>query len=160
MSVSYLEQGSCILCGQCHWKQEGCKRLHLSVHYSAFWGQGSERCVLSALQYWRHFNWWVLPLLWNRYQINPSQLGIHQMLNVLYTGVSTDHKFDDISSLDGNFPVESELPDVIFYYRWVLAFSGMYSLYSNVFIVFTNSELNSVSQWFSSDWSVILCSSR
>jgi len=39
------------------------------------------------------------------------------MLNVLYTGVSTDHKFDDISSLDGNFPVESELPDVIFYYR-------------------------------------------
>ncbi|XP_052460300.1 endosome/lysosome-associated apoptosis and autophagy regulator 1 isoform X1 [Carassius gibelio] len=32
-------------------------------------------------------------------------------------GVTTDFKFDDISSLDGNFPVESELPDVIFYYR-------------------------------------------
>ncbi|KAK7135854.1 hypothetical protein R3I94_014510 [Phoxinus phoxinus] len=32
-------------------------------------------------------------------------------------GVSTDHTFDDISSLDDNFPVESELPDVIFYYR-------------------------------------------
>ncbi|XP_051758344.1 endosome/lysosome-associated apoptosis and autophagy regulator 1 isoform X1 [Ctenopharyngodon idella] len=32
-------------------------------------------------------------------------------------GVTTKSKFDDISSLDGNFPVESELPDVIFYYR-------------------------------------------
>uniref|UniRef100_A0A673NDJ8 UPF0577 protein KIAA1324-like n=1 Tax=Sinocyclocheilus rhinocerous TaxID=307959 RepID=A0A673NDJ8_9TELE len=32
-------------------------------------------------------------------------------------GVTTDFKFDDISSLDGNFPVESELPDVMFYYR-------------------------------------------
>ncbi|XP_059359670.1 endosome/lysosome-associated apoptosis and autophagy regulator 1 [Carassius carassius] len=32
-------------------------------------------------------------------------------------GVTTDFKFDDILSLDGNFPDESELPDVIFYYR-------------------------------------------
>ncbi|ROL48969.1 UPF0577 protein KIAA1324 [Anabarilius grahami] len=31
-------------------------------------------------------------------------------------GVTTESKFDDISSLDGNFPVESELPDIIFYY--------------------------------------------
>uniref|UniRef100_A0A671N4J3 UPF0577 protein KIAA1324-like n=1 Tax=Sinocyclocheilus anshuiensis TaxID=1608454 RepID=A0A671N4J3_9TELE len=32
-------------------------------------------------------------------------------------GVTTDFKFDDMSSLDGNFPAESELPDVIFYYK-------------------------------------------
>ncbi|XP_056319615.1 endosome/lysosome-associated apoptosis and autophagy regulator 1 [Danio aesculapii] len=32
-------------------------------------------------------------------------------------GVTTEAKLDDISSSDGNFPVESELPDVIFYYR-------------------------------------------
>lgn len=32
-------------------------------------------------------------------------------------GVTTESKLDDISSFVGNFPVESDLPDVIFYYR-------------------------------------------
>ncbi|XP_051524382.1 endosome/lysosome-associated apoptosis and autophagy regulator 1-like [Myxocyprinus asiaticus] len=32
-------------------------------------------------------------------------------------GVTTESTLDAISSLDGNFPTESELPDVIFYYR-------------------------------------------
>ncbi|XP_065103054.1 endosome/lysosome-associated apoptosis and autophagy regulator 1 [Paramisgurnus dabryanus] len=32
-------------------------------------------------------------------------------------GVTTDSELDDVSSLDSSFPAESELPDVIFYYR-------------------------------------------
>lgn len=60
VSISHLEQGCGVLCGECDWKQEGRKRIYLSVHSSAFWDQGSKCCVLSALQYWRHFNRWVL----------------------------------------------------------------------------------------------------
>ncbi len=71
-------------------------------------------------------------MLWNLYQINLSHW-VRPVdssdANFLYSGVTSDFKFDDISSLDGNFPVESELPDVIFYYRCVYLQSSVFSLF-------------------------------